>query len=451
MGTYEPLVEYLTREKTFSAEELAAAKRSILDCSAVIIAGTRENPLPNLLQIPYRGAGKSSILGYGGGYSAQDAALYNGIASHILDLDDCSASFWGHPTVVTLPALYALGEQLNSSGEEIVNAYLAGLEAICKLGVCYGANVHATGWHATGVFGSLSAACACGVLLGFDKQQFQYVIGAAASLSCGLRANFGTSTKALHVGIACQNGLLAALMVQKGLTSSINALDGAEGFIQLFTGEPCSEEKTARLQQILTETYAINDPGFVLKAYPSCSSNHQATEALLKILDKHPIHAEDVEKIDAYVSISVLRELVTPDPKTEVEARFSPGFHFGLLLNGMPIVPASFRMEKINLPEVQRIIKATTLIHYPAYDSIPGVDVWPARVKVTLKDGTVYEEECWYPSGHPKNDFSPQRMKEKVSNCCVPVIGEEKTERFYEALSDLEHAASIRDIIAITL
>ena len=453
MDTYKPLVKFLAEytKKGFSAEEMAMGKRSIIDCTGVIVAGVKVNPLPNLLQLPLKNVGDASILGYGTGFNMQDAALYNGLASHILDLDDISVLMMGHPTVVVLPAVYALGEHLNSSGKEVIGAFLAGVEVACKLGVAYGKEIHARGWHATGVFGSIAAGCACGVLLGFNEQQFRYVIGAAASLACGLRANFGTATKSLHVGIACQNGLLAALLVEKGLTSSANALDGGEGFIQLFTGAPSTEEKTDLLEEALQRSDAICYPGFTLKAYPSCSSNHHAIGALMEILAKHPFGPEDVEKIESYNTINALRELVTPDPKNEMEARFSPGFHFALAVNGIPIIPANFNVETINRPQVQKIIKATELIHYPPFDNQPNMDVGPAWVKVILKDGTTYQEECWYTLGHLKNDFTPQQTWEKFSSCSVPVIGETKAKRFYDALNDLENAASIREVLQLSI
>ena len=453
MGAYEPLVAFLTQDvpQGFTAEEIALAKRSIIDCTAAMITGMKAEPMPALLTIPQKGAKENSILAYGQCYGVADAALYNGIASHILDLDDTSPLMMGHPSVLVLPAVYALGERLGSSGKEIIDAYLAGVEIACKLAACYVAYIHAAGWHATGVLGSIAAACACGVLLGFDGKQFRNAIGAAASLSCGLRANFGTSTKALHVGVACQNGVLTALMVQRGLTASINALDGREGFLPLFTGVPYQEAHTRKLRQVLARPYAVSEPGFTLKAYPSCSSNHRALGAFLEILSQHAVCPAEVERIEAYLAVGALRELVTPDPKTAAEARFSPGFHFALVLLGIPINQAAFDVAIIRDPRVQKIIKATQLIHNPEFDGLPNLGTGPSRVKVILKDGTSYEGYCQYPLGHIRNDFTKQQLQQKFFDCCVPVIGTAKTTQLYKALSALELAPSIRDVIAATL
>ncbi len=453
MGTYEPLLKFLTKEiaQGMTEENIALAKQSIIDCVAAIVTGVTVDPLKDILEIPLKGDGNATILGYGNGYSLTDAALYNGFASHILDLDDTSPLMMGHPTVLVLPAVLAVGEALNSSGEEIIKAYLAGVEVACQLANCFVDKIHAAGWHATGVLGSISAACACGVLMSFTAEQFRHAIGAAASLSCGLRANFGTPTKPLHVGIACQNGVLVAQMVQHGLTSSIHALDGEEGFIRLFTGESYEEAKTEKLAAVLGRPYAISDPGFTLKAYPSCSSNHRALGAMTKLLENHPVAAEDVVKIESHMSISALRELVTPDPKTGVEARFSPGFHFALAILGIPIAPAAFCQEMVMDPKVQRLIKATELIHEPELDGIPNMGTGPAYVKVFLKDGTIYREDCWYPLGHKKNPFTEKQLWEKFSSCCEPVIGAEKTLALYQALGNLEKEKSIKAIAGMTL
>lgn len=453
MGTYEPLLHFLTKTiyEEVPQEVVHLAKRAMIDTTGVIVLGMDTPPLPQALQIPQPCGGQGTILSVGTGYSAKDAALYNGMASHVLDMDDISFASKGHPSVTVLPAVYAVGEEINASGAEVLRAYLAGLEIICQMGKVFGEPVHAAGWHATSVFGPIGAAVGCGVLFHFTEEQFRSAIGAAASLGFGLRANFGTSTKPFHVGVSCQNGVLVAQMVRKGLTASHAALDGAEGFLQLFAHLPYQEIHTEALQALLGNPYSIAGDGFPQKVYPSCSSNHPSVGAMEVILQKQNINPQNIAKIEAFMGIGPYRELVTPKAKNWTEARFSPGFHFALQLYQIPIVPDSFCDTIVQKEEIQHIIDVTEIYNDPYYDAYPEGTMGGARVQITLKDGTVYEGECLYPLGYKENPLSEAQLRQKFDTCCLTRLGAEKTEQLYTSLQEIEKMPAIREVLRSTL
>ncbi len=58
----------------------------------------------------------------------------------------------------------------------------------------------------------------------------------AASLASGLKANFGTMTKPLHIGQCCRNGLLAALLAEGGFDAATDAFEHQQGFLNVFNG-----------------------------------------------------------------------------------------------------------------------------------------------------------------------------------------------------------------------
>ena len=61
------------------------------------------------------------------------------------------------------------------------------------------------------------------------------MLSIAASLCAGIRVNFGTMTKPLHVGRAAQNGVMAAELAAAGFTGGKDGLDGPWGFFQVFS------------------------------------------------------------------------------------------------------------------------------------------------------------------------------------------------------------------------
>jgi 2-methylcitrate dehydratase PrpD len=61
------------------------------------------------------------------------------------------------------------------------------------------------------------------------SQKISFCLGIAGSMSSGLKENFGTMTKSLHVGLAASNGTMAALLAQKGYTASDKILEESWG------------------------------------------------------------------------------------------------------------------------------------------------------------------------------------------------------------------------------
>ena len=452
MIPFSSLFEYMSNSASakIPEETLHLAKRGILDTVAVMIAGSQYAPLPDITKIPKQGGGDSTIVGLKAGYAPQTAALYNGISAHVLDMDDHGLRM-GHPSAVLIPSLFALGEHLDSSGEEILRAYINSLTAGYYFGkYCY-RYIHAAGWHATSVVMSPIASLACGSLLNFDFEKYHQAFGVAVSMSCGLRGNFGTPTKPLHVGVTSQNAVNTSMLVNSGMmTASDSAITGKEGFLQLYSGIEYDDKIFTELASSLYKESPLINPGLIIKSFPSCSSNHQATFALYDILSEHPeITPDQVVSIEMGANTSTLKELVTPNPKTGVEARFSPGFHFALALNDETIDPSKFTTDTIKRPEIARIIKLTKLIHVPEYDSIPGITVWPAHVKLTLKSGKTYHKLRIFADGSKELPLSDKKLKEKYYTCTEPVIGSEQSKKLYHLLASLETVPSIKQATSL--
>src|SRR3990172_11194492 len=88
---------------------VSLARQCILDWTGVALAGSSE-PLSTLLLDEITGQGgneQATLIGMGRKASMQQAALFNGAASHALDYDDVNTAMSGHPTVPVLPAVLA--------------------------------------------------------------------------------------------------------------------------------------------------------------------------------------------------------------------------------------------------------------------------------------------------------------------------------------------------------
>ena len=111
------------------------------------------------------------------------------------------------------------------------------------------------GWHCTSTIGSVGAAAAAARILGLDVDSAMNSLAIAASQASGLKANFGTMTKPLHVGLAARNGVQAALLAGRGFTASERGR--RDGFFSAFDGERRIHRRFERSQR-----WAIVNTGF---------------------------------------------------------------------------------------------------------------------------------------------------------------------------------------------
>ena len=196
-----------------------------------------------------------------------------------------------------------------------------GFETECR--IARGVNFHHydKGWHPTATLGIFGTVAAAARLLQLTPEQTAVALGLAASFASGLKANFGTMTKPMHVGHTARNGLLAALMVQQGFTANPGALEHRQGFLEVFNGPGTYD--TAR---ILADWYAPlecdgGEPG--LKPFPCCGSTHASIDRMLDLAHRHDLRPEQIARIEVMPHARRLPHTDNPDPRTPLAAKFS--------------------------------------------------------------------------------------------------------------------------------
>ncbi|MDF3848399.1 MmgE/PrpD family protein [Achromobacter denitrificans] len=258
----------------------AEARRAIADCLGGGLAGAVDEVTGVAAGTLGQARGDCTLWARAQRASAGDAALINGCAAHAHALDDTHESMRGHPSAPIVPAILALGEKLDSDGGALLTAYVAGVEVAGRLGRSVNDRHSQLGWHTTCTLGTVGAAAACASLLRLDAERARHALGIASSMAGGLRVNFGTMTKALHAGLAARNGVLAAQLAAGGMTASPAALEGREGFLQLFCDD--GSQDPGRALQALGDSYEIASPGIVYKQYPTCSLMHALVDMVLR-------------------------------------------------------------------------------------------------------------------------------------------------------------------------
>jgi 2-methylcitrate dehydratase PrpD len=277
------------RDEDLTPAALEWTRAAFIDTVGVTLAGIVEDAPRMLRRVPGIAAssGPSLIFASHRRTSPLDAALVNGTASHALDYDDVSGVLGGHPSVMLIPPMLALAEQTGATGRDLAVAHVVGFETECRIARGVHFHHYDKGWHPTATLGIFGTVAAAARLLRLAPEQTAVAVGLAASLASGLKANFGTMTKPLHVGHAVRNGLFATLMVREGLTANPAALEARQGFLDVFNGPG-----TYDVERMLADWYAPaeveggGEPG--LKPYPCCGSAHSSIHRMVHLAHARP-------------------------------------------------------------------------------------------------------------------------------------------------------------------
>lgn len=355
---------------------IEVARLSMLDWATVAFAGKNE-PVSHIVRrfaTDEGGVPVASVVGGLQRVAPRAAALTNGACSHALDYDDTHFDFVGHPSVAVLPAVLAVAEHMQATGQALVQAYLVGVETACRLGGYLGRKHYNAGFHQTATAGSLGAAAACARLLGLNESQASHALGLAATRASGLKSQFGSMGKPYHAGMAASNGVEVAMLAALGFQSRPDGIECAAGFCETHQaegGDPSSAFNG------LPENFRFVNVQH--KFHACCHGTHATLEALHALRRSHPISPDEVRHIDIAIHPQWLPVCCIPDPCTGLEAKFSLAHVSALTIVGEDTANiASFNEANCRNPAIRALARR---VHIVGDASLPDT---AARVTVGM-------------------------------------------------------------------
>jgi 2-methylcitrate dehydratase PrpD len=424
------------------AQGVARAKSYLRDAVGCILAGVASEDARIVRSVVEAdgGAPIANVFGTSLRTSAAAAALANGTAGHALDYDDSSPSMIGHPSVNLAATLFALGSTCNATGDEVLTAYVAGLEIAAKLGRSLNPPHYAAGWHVTATLGTLASAVAGAKLLRLDEHGIRMALGVAASSAGGVRKNFGSMVKPLHMGLAARNGVLAALLAQSGFETDPDVLDGAAGFIDVFKG-------TAPTPSIPLDPEApleIVASGVAIKRYPCCGCAHSALDAMLALRDEHRFDTSQIASIHCTMNDLVPGILVHHRPTTPAQAKFSMEYCLAVAALDGDCGLNQFTDERVACADVQELSRKVATSVDPSIIYRNGV--YPGTVTIRFRDNSELSRYADEAKGHPDLPLTLQESRLKFMACAARSISPQQAHEAFEALSVLDNARDIASI-----
>ncbi|MFH0847066.1 MAG: MmgE/PrpD family protein [Chloroflexota bacterium] len=427
---------------------LERSKNAILDTIGVALAGSQEDTGKIPLRVLAELGGKpvASVIAGKCQTSPVFAAMANGTSAHALDYDDVNDSWIGHPSTVLVPAILAVAESGKYSGRDVLTAYNAGLEVGAKLGIVFGQDQYARGWHTTGSIGSVAGAAAVARLLNLSERQTQMAMGIAASASGGLRENFGSMTKPLHAGSAASTAVLAGLLAKRGFTSSDNALMAKSGYGRVL-GKDTDYDAVPTFRK-LGKPLDIVANGIWVKAYPSGAATHSAISAALNLRGKRSFKVQDIQVIECATNKAIPQILIHHQPRSGLEGKFSIEYCVAVALLDGEVTLDQFTDKRALSKDVQSLVSKVKYTHPKEMEDKFGFHI-PGLITVRLKNGKTISSRVASPKGTPENPMTTEELHAKFERCSRAVLTVRERTRVIKLVSKLEEAKSVKGLMKV--
>lgn len=422
------------------------ARAAILDVIACMVAGREEGAVRAVWQsVQYWGEGRAGVVGDFKRISAPFAALVNGTAAHVLDFDDNFFPAITHASAVLVPALLAIGDERNGDLDQLISAYIAGLEVQAILGELMNPEHYELGWHATSTLGTIGAAAAVAVFMKLPASQVRHAISLAASLASGSKKQFGSSAKPVHAGYAAMHGVLAARLAESGIDANAGVFEGPWGFLSQFT----HGRSHALPSWKQSRTLHIEEQGLTAKLYPSCMSSHLGIDGILALRGHLGFQPEQIAEIEIEMPLFMIENLRFPKPATREQARFSMHYCAAIAAIDGPPRLHHFAVDEISRPDlVELATKVRMTPRKPSQDAAQLPWGGDAEVTIRMVDGTQFTACVAYPKGSHGHPMSEAEQEQKFRDCCEGFADPARISAFYTGVMSIGSRMPLRTINA---
>jgi 2-methylcitrate dehydratase PrpD len=393
------------------------------------------------------GTPESSVIGGKVKVAAANAVLANGGLAHGLDFDDTREGAIVHTGAVAVTTALAVGEAVGASGKAALEALLAGVEVMCRVGLAVPGRFHARNFHPTALSGSFAAAAVSGKLCGLTEDQLVRAFGICGSQASGIIEYLadGSWTKRLHPGWSAHAGVVAALLAESGFTGPESVFEGRQGFYEAFAGGVDGETLDGLLDS-LGRVWELERLTF--KPYPCGSIAHPYMDCALRLRERHRIQADRIVEVRCRTAEGPVPRLWEPllakrRPQNGYAAKFSLPYLVAVILVKGKAGLAEFTDEAVRDEAVLRVAEKVT------YELDPGID-YPRQfvgdVRIRLEDGGVVEERQDHPRGGPDVPLAREELEAKFRDNARLLLPDERIDQVISEVGGMAahpHLASL--------
>jgi 2-methylcitrate dehydratase PrpD len=380
------------RPEAIPAAVLERAKYLILDAVGIAHASTTHDFAHRALSAVTDlsgGMGDMPVIGVSAQLEIRDAMLMNGILVHGLDYDDTHPQGVIHSTAACFPAALGVAARAGADGEQMLAAYVVGMEVGTRLGSVAKGAFHQIGFHPTGLVGAFSATLIAGRLFGLNAKQLAMAQGIALSVGAGSLEflNDGAWTKRMHPGWAAVAGYTAACLARHGFVGPTQAYEGRFGLFASHLGQYAGDMDLALATAGLGETWETMQ--VAVKPIPACHFTHACADAASILRAQHGLKVSDIRSVRALVPAEVIKTVCEPvatkkRPQNSYDAQFSIPF-----IVATALARGSFglaHLEPAALADAE-VLALAQRVEYEADPASPFPKYYSGEVIVTTHDG----------------------------------------------------------------
>jgi len=404
----------------------------IADTIATIAFGSRRAEIRALQSEMTAGdaSGGATVIGSRAGWPGTTAAFLNASAGATDQLQDGHRPGRGHPASHVVPALLALAEERDLSGEDLLSSVLAGYETGVRLGRAMGGTN--PGVHDIGTWGSVGIAAGVARLLrpGDTAASMRAIELAQSAVLLTDAATIFTGADGGHafLGASAQLGLTLGIAAVSGLAPLPGSLERHFG--------PVAARELDRAPVDEWDSYEVL--GGYVKMHPTCAHLHGVNDA---VADLPPIDVADIVDIEvrAFAAAAAFDEIAD----TELAARFSVPSSVAVALAHGGLDETTLTAESV--ASSRELASRVRVIHDPALDAgYPHGR--PARVTVRLSDGSKLTASADRPRGDADRAFARDELRQKAQRLLTHRFGSVHAGRILDAIHALPFGGTPRDV-----
>jgi 2-methylcitrate dehydratase PrpD len=394
------------------------------------------------------GPPESTLVGASGKVGEASAVLAGGTLAHGLDFDDTREDAIVHTGAATVPTALAAGEAVGAHGRAVVEALVAGVEVMCRVGLAVPGRFHARHYHPTSVTGAFAAAAVAGKLHGLDESQLVHAFGICGSQSAGIIEYLadGSWTKRMHPGWAAHAGVVATMLAQSGFTGPETVFEGEHGFFAALAGG----HDPARLDALLAtlgDTWELQ--ALTFKPYPCGSIAHPYMDCALRLREEHRLQPGAIAEIRCRTAAGPVPRLWEPlaakhRPPNGYAAKFSLPYLLAVMLVKGRAGLAEFSDEAVRDPAV---LDVAGRVRYDLDATIDYPRQFVGDVTVRLTDGRVLHARQDHPRGGADSPLTAGEMEAKFRGNARLALPEAAIDPLIEGVRRLAKAPDLGAVV----
>jgi 2-methylcitrate dehydratase PrpD len=430
-------------------------KKCILDILGCILAAGRPSADSQStidLFINAGGVKEATVLGYGKKLPVWSAAFANAVLAHALDFDDVIDETAVHPSLCSVPTALALAEKVGDiSGADFITAIALGNDLIGRLGAAIKKKQEGLvlGFRPAPVLGIFGAAAAAGRVLQLNADQvvdclgIAFHQGAAGTFEVFLSPG-DTKIREYYGGFIGWNGVVSALMAQRGVTGIKTCFEGPAGLLNLYFQGKYDREYLVRDLGKRFEGINVS-----LKPWSANRAIHAHLQAALDLIHKNNIVPEDIDLITPFLTETQKRLIGQggQKPLSGTEARISLPFCLAAAvatggLNLDNFTPAGLS-DPLSLKLAEKVVAEDITYGDPKSFFPPG------KVSIRLKSGEVFTSQIDLARGHPSNPMSFEEVASKFRDCAERSRSPGRIKKIIQSIKGLEKVQDMRILMSM--